>query len=290
MLAAGVAALATLAVAASAAADGEISGVMVAALALLAFGAADVVAGAADAVTARHEVRRAAAQITTLTSSPVPEPGRARPRDGGVRVRGLKLRRGGRAILDGVDIDVAPGERVALTGPSGAGKSTLADVLAGFATPDGGEVLIGGRDLAELDGDALREVVRWIPQDPHVFATTIAANVRIASPGADDAELERALRAVGAGPWLDALPDGIATRLGEQGERCSGGERQRIGLARAYLCGGRLLILDEPASHLPRHEALEALSAVMDVDPSRGVLLVTHRREEVDLASREVRL
>ena len=290
VLAAGVAALATLAVAAPAAADGEISGVMVAALALLAFGAADVVAGAADAVTARHEVRRAAAQLTTLTSSPVPAPGSARPRDGGVRLRGLKLRRGGRAILDGVDIDVAPGERVALTGPSGAGKSTLADVLAGFATPDGGEVRIGGRDLADLDGDALREVVRWIPQDPHVFATTIAANVRIASPGAGDAELERALRAVGAGPWLDALPDGIATRLGEQGERCSGGERQRIGLARAYLCGGRLLILDEPASHLPRDEAIEALSAVMDVDPSRGVLLVTHRREEVDLASREVRL
>ncbi len=290
VLAAGVAALATLAVAASAAAEGEISGVMAAALVLLAFGATDVVAGVGDAVEARHEVRRAASQLTSLISSPVPAPGRARPRDGGVRLRGLQLRRGGRTIIDGIDLDIAPGERVALTGPSGAGKSTLADVLAGFATPSGGEARIGGIDLAVLDGDALREVVRWIPQDPHIFATTIAANIRIASPGADDDELERALRAVGAGPWLDALPEGIATRLGEQGERCSGGERQRIGLARAYLCRGRLVILDEPASHLPRHEALEALSAVMDVDPSRGVLLVTHRHEEVELASREVRL
>ena len=285
LLAAGAAALAMLAVTAPAAADGRIGGVMVAALVLLAFGAAEVVSGAGDVVEARREVRRAAAQLAALTSSPVPASGHARPLDGSVRVRGLRLRRGGRAILDGADLDIAPGGRVALIGPSGAGKSTLADVLAGFADPDGGSVRIGGTELADLDGDALREVVRWIPQDPHVFATTIAANVRIASPGASDAEVEHALRAVGAGPWLDALPAGLDTRLGEQGEQCSGGERQRIGLARAYLCGGGLLILDEPASHLPRDEALDALAAVMDVDPARGVLLVTHRQEEMALAS-----
>ena len=141
-----------------------------------------------------------------------------------------------------------------------------------------------------MDGAALRETVRWAPQDPHIFATTIAANVRIAAPEADDAAIEAALRAVGAGPWLDALPDGLATRLGEFGERCSGGERQRIGLARAYLCGGGLLVLDEPASHLPHDEALTALSAVMDAEPDRGALLITHRREEVDLTGREIRL
>jgi thiol reductant ABC exporter CydC subunit len=285
LLAAGAAALATLAVTAPAAADGRIGGVMVAALVLLAFGAAEVVSGAGDVVEARREVRIAGVQLDALTSSPVPASGHARPRDGGVRVRGLQLRRGGRAILDGVDLDVGPGERVALIGPSGAGKSTLADVLAGLADPDGGSVRVGGVELADLDGDALREFVRWIPQDPHVFATTIAANVRIASPGATDAEVEHALRAVGAGPWLDALPAGLESQLGEQGEQCSGGERQRIGLARAYLCAGKLLILDEPASHLPRDEALNALAAVMDVDPARGVLLVTHRREEMALAS-----
>ena len=182
-------------------------------------------------------------------------------------MRGLTLERGGRRILDRVDLDIEPGERVALTGASGVGKSTLADVLAGFAEPSAGEVRAGGVELADMDGAALRETVRWIPQDPHIFATTIAANVRIAAPDADDATLDAALRAVGAGPWLDSLPDGLATRLGEFGERCSGGERQRIGLARAHLCGGALLLLDEPASHLPHDEALAALSAVMDADP-----------------------
>jgi len=154
----------------------------------------------------------------------------------------------------------------------------------------GGHVRVGGIELERLDGDAVRETVRWMPQDPYIFSTTIAANVRIAAPDADDATLESALRAVGAAPWLDALTDGLATRLGEFGERCSGGERQRIGLARAYLCGGKLLILDEPASQLPRDEALVALAAVIDTAPGRGVLLVTHRREEVALADREARL
>jgi thiol reductant ABC exporter CydC subunit len=290
ILAGGAAALAMLALAVPAAADGRITGPTVAALALLALGAAEVVGGAGDTVVARHEIATAAERLERLVALPVPPSGSGRPRDARVALRGLTLERAGRRILDGVDLDIAPGERVALTGASGAGKSTLADVLAGFAEPSAGQVRTGGVDLEHADGAALRETVRWIPQDPHVFATTIAANVRLAAPGADDATIEAALRAVGAGPWLDALPDGLATRLGEFGERCSGGERQRIGLARAYLCGGGLVVLDEPASHLPHDEALQALAAVMDAAPGRGVLLVTHRREEVALTERELNL
>ena len=290
ILGAGTGALAMLAVTAPALADGRMDGVMVAALALLALGAAEAVGGTGDAVVARHEIAAAAARLDRLVAEPVAASGDARPADARVALRGVTLERGGRRILDGVDLDLAPGERVALTGESGAGKSTLADVLVGFAEPSAGSAWAGGADLAELDGGGLRETVRWIPQDPHIFATTIAANVRIAAPDADDATIEAALRAVGAGPWLDALPDGLATRLGEFGERCSGGERQRIGLARAFLCGGGLVVLDEPASHLPHDEALAALAAVMDAAPCRGVLLVTHRREEVGLTDRELRL
>ena len=290
ILAAGAGALAMLAIAAPAAAAGELDGVMVAALALLALGAADVVGGAGDVVVARHEIAAAGRRLDGIAAMPAVASGTERPAGAGVRVERLTLERAGRRILDGVDLEIAPGERVALTGASGAGKSTLADVLAGFAEPSGGRVRVGGIELERIDGGALRETVRWMPQEPHIFATSIAANVRIAAPDADDAALEAALRAVGAGPWLDALPDGLATRLGEFGERCSGGERQRIGLARAHLCGGGLVILDEPASQLPRDEALAALAAVIDAEPGRGVLLVTHRREEVALAGREVRL
>ena len=253
-------------------------------------GAADVVGGLGDSIVARHEIATAAERLDRLEATPSVKSGTERPADGGVIAHQLTLERSGRRILDGVDLEITQGERVALTGASGAGKSTLADVLAGFAEPTAGDVHIGGVELQRIDGRALRETVCWMPQEPHIFATSIAANVRIAAPDADDATLESALRAVGAGPWLDALPEGLATRLGEFGERCSGGERQRVGLARAYVCGGGLLILDEPASQLPRDEALAALAAVLDADPGRGVLLVTHRRDEVALADREVRL
>ena len=290
ILTAGAGALAMLAIAVPAAAAGAIDGVMVAAFALLALAAADVAGGAGDIVVARHEIAAARRRLDQLAAMPAVTGGTERPGHAGVTVHDLMLERSGRRILDGVDLEIAPAERVALTGASGAGKSTLADVLAGFAAPSAGQVRVGGIELGRVDGGALRETVRWMPQEPHIFATSIAANVRIAAPDADDAALESALRAVGAGPWLDALPHGLATRLGEFGERCSGGERQRIGLARAYVCGGGLLILDEPASQLPRDEALEALAAVMDAEPARGVLLVTHRREEVALAGREVQL
>ncbi|PTL55553.1 thiol reductant ABC exporter subunit CydC [Paraconexibacter algicola] len=283
---------ALLAVALPAAADGRLDGVLVAALALLGLGATEVLGGLPDVLVARREVATAAQRLAALVPDAPPRTGDEHPADGSVHVRDLRLSRGGRTILDGVDLDVAAGERVALTGPSGCGKSTLVDVLLGFVDPDpaSGAVTVGGADVTRADGAALRRTVRWAPQDPHVFPTTIAANVRVAAPDADDATVEAALRAVGAGPWLDRLPRGIHTRLGELGEHASGGERQRIGLARALLGGGRLVVLDEPASQLPRADALAALTAVADADPTRGVLLVTHRPEELALADREVHL
>jgi ATP-binding cassette subfamily C protein CydC len=285
MLAGGAGAVAMLALTA-----GHVRPVLVAAAALLALGAAEIVGRLADVLDARHEIAAAAARLKGVADrGDAREPGRP-PRDAAVTLRGVTLQRDGTAILDGLDLVIAPGERVAVEGPSGIGKSTLADLLAGFLQPGAGDAQVGGVALDQADGEALRRLVRWIPQHPHVFSTTVAGNVRIAAPDADDATIEAALRAVGAGPWIDALPDGLATPLGEHGARCSGGERQRIGLARAYLCGGELLILDEPASHLPRDEALSALRAVLDVDPGRGALLIAHRREELALADRVVSL
>lgn len=292
-LASGAAALGVLALAAQATADGRLAPELVPALALMALGVSEAVGGLSDVLAARRDVSAARRRVANLLGDPSPQPGARTaepPSDGQIAVRGACVQRDGRALLDGVDLDIAPHERVALMGPSGAGKSTLAEMLVGFVAPNAGTVTVGGVDLRDADGDRLRRLVRWAPQDPHVFPTTLAANLRIAAPGATDEDLERALRSVGGGPWLDRLPHGLQTPLGEQGERCSGGERQRVGLARALLAGGDMVVLDEPASQLPPDEAIEALQAVLDADPSRGALLITHRSEEASLADRTVEL
>lgn len=289
---AGLATLAVLLVAARAGAAGELAPSLVPALALLALGISEAIAGLSDVLTARNEVTVAGARLASLLEdAPARTTARAAaPVDARLAVRDVRVIRDGRALLDGVDLQIAPGERVAVMGPSGAGKSTLGDVVVGLVHPDGGSAQLGGTDIAAIDDDVRHDVVCWVPQDPHIFPTTLAGNLRIAAPAATDTELEQALRAVGGGSWLDGLPDGLLTLLGEHGERCSGGERQRVGLARGVLSRSPLVVLDEPASHLPYGDALTALGAVLDAVPQRGALLITHRAEEAELADRVVTL
>lgn len=135
------------------------------------------------------------------------------------------------AVTD-VSLTVEPGETVALVGPSGAGKSTLLDVLLGFVRPTAGRVCVGGTDLADLDLAQWHARVAWVPQRPHLYAGTIAENVRLARPDADDTAVRRALADAGALEFVDALPDGPATVLGEDGAGLSAGQRQRLALAR----------------------------------------------------------
>ncbi len=289
----GVAAVAVLAVASQAAFAGSLAPELVPALALMTLGISEAVAGLADILVARRELRAAGSRIAALfdySAAPTAPGPAAAPPGAGLALQEVRVEREGRVLLDGVHLEIASGERVALMGPSGAGKSTLGDVVAGFVSPDAGSARLGGIEIGALEDDALRSLVTWAPQDPHLFPTTLAANLRIAAPEAADSELERALRSVGGGPWLERLPDGLQTPLGEQGERCSGGERQRVGLARALLARSRLVVLDEPASQLPRDEALDALQAVLDADPRRGALLITHRAREATLADRVVHL
>lgn len=290
---AGAASLVVLLVAAQAAANGGLAPELVPALALAALGIADAVAGLSDVLAARGEVAAAGSRLSTLlTGAPEPDVSRPRGAPAGARLtlRGVRVVRGGRALLDHVDLDLYPGERVALMGPSGAGKSTLGDIVAGFVVPDAGSARLGDIAIGAIGDDALRSLVSWAPQDPFLFPTTLAANLLIAAPTASESELERAIRAVGGGPWLDHLPDGLQTMVGEQGERCSGGERQRVGLARALLHRSLLVVLDEPASQLPHDEAIAALQAVLNADVRRGALLITHRSREAYLADRLVHL
>ncbi|MFJ6515891.1 thiol reductant ABC exporter subunit CydD [Streptomyces sp. NPDC091406] len=192
--------------------------------------------------------------------------------------------------LDAASLTVEPGETVALVGPSGVGKSTLLNVVLGFARPDEGRVRVGGRDLAALDPDRWRSRIAWVPQRPHLFAGTVAENVRLARPDADDEAVVAALRDAGAYDFVAALPDGLLTVLGEDGAGLSAGQRQRLALARAFLADRPLLLLDEPTASLDGESEAGIVDAVRRLAAGRTVLLVVHRPALLAVADRVVTL
>ncbi|QXE35863.1 thiol reductant ABC exporter subunit CydD [Streptomyces sp. GMY02] len=192
--------------------------------------------------------------------------------------------------LDAASLTVEPGETVALVGPSGAGKSTLLDVVLGFTTPDEGRVRVDDRDLAALDPYGWRERIAWVPQRPYLFAGTIAENVRLARPDADDAAVREALREAGAYEFVAALPQGVLTVLGEDGAGLSAGQRQRLALARAFLADRPLVLLDEPTAALDGETEAGIVEAVRRLARDRTVLLVVHRPALLAVADRVVAL
>ncbi|MGW3210944.1 thiol reductant ABC exporter subunit CydD [Streptomyces parvus] len=204
----------------------------------------------------------------------------------------VTVRHEGRAepSLDAASLTVEPGETVALVGPSGVGKSTLLNVILGFARTDEGQVRVGGRDLADLDPERWRSRIAWVPQRPHLFAGTIAENVRLARPDAGDEAVVAALRDAGAYDFVAALPDGMLTALGEDGAGLSAGQRQRIALARAFLADRPLLLLDEPTASLDGESEAGIVDAVRRLAAGRTVLLVVHRPALLAVADRVVAL
>ncbi len=185
---------------------------------------------------------------------------------------------------------LAPGEFVALVGPSGAGKSTIANLLVRLIDPTSGAVRIGGRDLREIDADAWRRQVAWVPQRPRIFAVSVADNVRVADPAASEGAVRDALRQAGAEELVAGLPDGLATRVGEGGRRLSAGEAQRISLARAFLRGAELFVLDEPTAHLDGVLAAELAQVIRRLTAGATTVAVTHRLELVHAADRVVQM
>jgi ATP-binding cassette, subfamily C, bacterial CydD len=187
-----------------------------------------------------------------------------------------------RPALDGVSLTIAPGDRIVLTGPSGAGKSTLLALLLRFIAPAAGTIELGddgaGGDLAAIDIRQWRTQIAWVPQQPYLFTGTAADNIALGQAGASRNAIGRAARLAGAADFIEELPAGYDTPLGERGLRLSAGQRQRIALARAFLRDAPLLLLDEPAAHLDPAAARLIGTAIDTALPDRTVILVSHGR------------
>ncbi len=207
-------------------------------------------------------------------------------------VRELTVAYPGRAspALDRISLTIEPGEVVALTGPSGCGKSTLLNVLLGLIAPDAGTVTVGDAELAELDLDAWRAQISWVPQRPHLFSASIADNIRVAKRDATVAEIEQAARTAGLTEVLSARPEGLGAILGDRGAGLSVGERQRVALARALVRDAPLLLLDEPTASLDGATEDEVLAALGRLVRGRTALLVAHRPALIAFADRVVEL
>ncbi|MFD0354409.1 thiol reductant ABC exporter subunit CydD [Streptomyces sp. NPDC127110] len=269
---------------AEAVAAGRLSGVAMAVVVLTPLAAFEAVSGLPLAVQYRQRVRRSAERVYEVIDAPVPVAEPAEPRalpasPFPLRLTGLAARHGGqeRDALHGLDLTLEAGRRIAVVGPSGSGKTTLAQVLLRFLDPHEGAYTLGGTDVRALDGDDVRRIVGLCAQDAHLFDSSVRENLRLARTGASEEELREALAAARLLDWADGLPDGLDTLVGEHGERISGGQRQRLALARALLADFPVLVLDEPAEHLDLATADALTADLLAATEGRTTVLITHR-------------
>ncbi|GLZ80901.1 hypothetical protein Afil01_57080 [Actinorhabdospora filicis] len=233
-----------------------------------------------------------AAMREALDVKPEPEPARRALPEGPfqtIAFEDVTVEYPGVKALDGATFTVTAGERVALIGPSGAGKTTVLAVLLGFVTPSSGRVLIDGHDLAELDADDWRARLGWVPQRAHLFAGTVADNIRLGDPDAPIGRVREAAISADAG-FIDTLPDGYDTSLGDRGVGLSAGQSRRLALARAFLRDAPLLLLDEPTASLDGHSEAAVTTATARLAEGRTALIVAHRPALLEHADRVLRV
>ncbi len=203
-----------------------------------------------------------------------------------VRFEGVRFAYDAGPALDGIDFAVRRGERVALVGPSGSGKSTIAQLLLGFLAPGAGRILIDGVDLRDIGQDDWLARVAWLPQSPTLFHGTVGDNIRLARADAEPGAVARAVEAAGAGAFIAGLPQGLRTVLGERGQGVSGGEAQRIALARLFLKQAEVMVIDEATAGLDSATAALVTTSIERLAPRCATLVIAHRLETVRGADR----
>jgi ATP-binding cassette, subfamily C, bacterial CydC len=268
---------------------GALTRVPLAVLTLTALAAFEAVTALPAAAVQLDQARASAGRIAAVadTPDPVREPRHPRALPPGpltitLRDATVRYQPGGAPALDRVSLELLPGRRVALVGANGAGKSTVAAVLLRFCDLTAGAALLNGYDLASYAADDVRSVIGGCPQDPHLFDATIRDNLRLARPDAADEELEAAAARARLLPWITSLPQGWNTPVGTHGAAVSGGQRQRLALARAFLSDPALLILDEPTAHLDPGSRRALTADLLHATEGHAVLFITHERDGLD--------
>ncbi|MBQ2260634.1 MAG: ATP-binding cassette domain-containing protein [Loktanella sp.] len=229
--------------------------------------------------------------VEDSVTDPLPARRLPAPVKGALRFENLRFHYPSRpsvSALDGINLDIAPGETIALVGPSGAGKSTIIQLVQRFYDPQQGSVKLDGIDLRDLNRAEFRKHIALVPQDPVIFADTARENIRFGRPDATDAEVDAAAKAAAAHDFLTALPEGYDSYVGERGVMLSGGQKQRIAIARAILRDAPVLLLDEATSALDAESEYAVQRAVEDLAKSRTTLIVAHRLATVKKADRIV--
>jgi ATP-binding cassette, subfamily B, bacterial len=209
------------------------------------------------------------------------------PLRGDVRLESVRFGHDGdRAVLDGLELHVAPGESLALVGATGSGKSTVAGLLARLYDPEDGRVLLDGHDLRELRLSDVRGAVALVFEETFLFSESVRENIRVGRPDANDDDVRHAAELAGAAQFIGELPDGYETVLGERGFSLSGGQRQRIAIARAILADPAVLVLDDATSAVDATKEHEIRAALAEVMQGRTTLVIAHRPATIALADR----
>jgi ATP-binding cassette, subfamily B, bacterial len=192
------------------------------------------------------------------------------------------------AVLHGINLDIQPGEMVALVGPSGAGKTTLCNLIARFYDPVGGAILLDGTDLRDITADSYRRLLGIVEQDTFLFDGTIARNISYGKRGATEAEIVRAAKLANAHEFIEKLADGYESLIGERGVKLSGGQRQRLTIARAILADPKILILDEATSNLDTASERLIQGSLQTLMGGRTSFVIAHRLSTIANADRIV--